>query len=256
MSRSLARNLDKVATELWRAAKPGSGRHDDPQRFAAKLPPAITKRSDPMNADLSYEDRRTSPLALWRYSHDYFDVVQQLCGRVRVACAESQVPYHVAAQGIEFALKSFLRARGATMSDLNLELGHSLQRALERCEAQGLPRIPEPWRAAIVAVAPFHQDSQFVYPSAPDTSYPDVEPLVGAGIWILDRIAPDIVEHYIVHHGNAATPPAAEYVRRLRTALSATSRTVYAGTDENPPLGQRFDVRGDAEVRPGSARAN
>ena len=209
-----------------------------------------------MDGDPSYEIRRTSPLALWRYSHDYFDVVRQLCGRVRVACAESQVPYHVAAQGIEFALKSFLRARGATMSDLNLEVGHSLQRALERCEAQGLPRIPEPWRAAIVAVAPFHQDSHFIYPSAPDSSYPDVEPLVDAGVWILDRIAPDIVEHYIVHLGNDATPPAEEYVRRLRAALSATSRTVYARADEHPDIGQTFDGRNDADVRPDSARAN
>jgi hypothetical protein len=217
---------------------------------------AITERSDPMNADLSYEDRRTSPLALWRYSHDYFDVVQRLCGRVRVACAESQVPYHVAAQGIEFALKSFLRARGASMSDLNVAINHSLQRALERCEAQGLPRIPEPWRAAIVAVAPFHQDTRFVYPSAADASYPDVEPLVAAGVWVLDRIAPDIVEYYIVHHGNEATPPAAEFVRRLRAALSATSGTVYAHADENPYLRQAVGGRRGAAVRPGRARAN
>jgi hypothetical protein len=256
MSRSLPPSLDNVATEVWRTGKPGRGRHDEPHGSSTKLPPAITERSTPMSADPSYEIRRTSPLALWRYSHEYVDVVQQLCGRVRVACAESQVPYHVAAQGIEFAFKSFLRARGATMSELNLEIGHSLQRALERCEAQGLPRMPEPWRAAIVAVAPFHQDSQFVYPPAPDTSYPDVEPLVAAGVWILDRIAPDIVDHYIVHQGNDATPPAAEYVRRLRAALSATSRTVHAATDENHHLGQTFDARGDAEVHPGSARAN
>jgi hypothetical protein len=209
-----------------------------------------------MDAGTSYEVRRTSPLALWRYSHDYFDVVRQLCGRVRVACAESQVPYHVAAQGIEFALKSFLRVRGATMSDLNLEVGHSLQRALERCEAQGLPPIPEAWRAAIVAIAPFHQDSQFVYPSTPDASYPQVEPLVDAGVWILDRIAPDIVEHYIVHLGNAATPPAEEYVRRLRAALSATSSTAYARTGEHPDIGQTFDGLRDADVRPDGARAN
>jgi hypothetical protein len=209
-----------------------------------------------MDVDSSYEIRRTSPLALWRYSHDYFDVVRQLCGRVRVACAESQVPYHVAAQGIEFALKSFLRARGATMSELNHEIGHSLQRALERCEAQGLPRIPEPWRAAIVAVAAFHRDRQFVYPSAPDSSYPDVEPLVDAGVWILDRIAPDIVDHYIAHLGNDATPPAVEYVRRLRAALSATSRTVYARTDEHPEVGQALDGLRDADVRSDSARAS
>ncbi len=209
-----------------------------------------------MDADPAYEIRRTSPLALWRYSHDYLDVVRQLCGRIRVACAESQVPYHVAAQGIEFALKSFLRARGATMSDLNLEVGHSLQRALERCEAQGLPPIPEPWRAAIVAVAPFHQDAQFVYPSVPDTTYPDVEPLIDAGVWILDRIAPDVVEHYVVHLGNDRTPPADEYVRRLRAALSATSRAVPARTDELPGIGQTFDGRHDAELRPNGTRTN
>jgi hypothetical protein len=209
-----------------------------------------------MDADHAYELRRTSPLALWRYSHDYLDVVRQLCGRIRVACAESQVPYHVAAQGIEFGLKAFLRTRGATMSDLNQEIGHSLQRALERCEAQGMPRIPEPRRAAIVAVAPFHQDGRFVYPSAPDATYPDVEPLIDAGLWILDRIAPDVVEHYVAHLGNDGTPPAAEYVRRLRAALSATSRTVQACIEETSGGGQAFDGRHDAEVRPNGARTN
>ena len=56
------------------------------------------------------ESRRTAALALWRYGNDYLKAAQGLCEDMRITCNESQVHYHLAAQGIEFALKSFLRA--------------------------------------------------------------------------------------------------------------------------------------------------
>lgn len=209
-----------------------------------------------MDASSLYEMRRTSPLALWRYSHEYINVVRHLCGQLRVASTESQVPYHVAAQGIEFAFKAFLRTRGATMSDLHLEIGHSLDRALERCETQGLPPVPAPSRAAIVAIAPFHQDSQFVCLPVRDTAFPDVEPLIGAGVWILDQIAPDVVEHFVRHHANETTPSAVEFVRRLRDALSWTSQSAITRSSEGPDIGHAFNGSHDDRLRPDGPRAN
>ena len=177
---------------------------------------------------ISDETERTSPLALWRYAHEYLCASRHLCQQIRVQCVESQAPYHVAAQGIEFALKAFLRARGDSMAVLHTEIGHSLMTALHRSEAQGLPPIPAPWRTAISELAPFHQDRQFVYRAMPEGEFSDVGPLVDAGVWILDRIAPDVVDHFVVHLASRESPPAHEFVRRLRAALSATSDTVQS----------------------------
>ena len=208
-----------------------------------------------MDTNSSFESRRTSPLALWRYSHEYINVVRHLCGQLQIASTESQVPYHVAAQGIEFALKAFLRTRGATMSELHLEIGHSLDRALKRCEAQGLPPIPAPSRAAIAAIAPFHQDGQFIYLTVPDSALPDIEPLIEAGVWILDQIAPDVVDHFIRHLANETTPPAVEYVRRLRDALSWTSKSPATVSGDSSDI-QDFGGTDDARLGPDRSRAN
>ncbi|TMH03607.1 MAG: hypothetical protein E6H67_12480, partial [Betaproteobacteria bacterium] len=85
------------------------------------------------------ESRRTAALALWRYGNDYLKAAQGLCDHVRITCNESQAHYHLAAQGIEFALKSFLRAKGVTPGDLNARIGHSLLDALQEALARDLP---------------------------------------------------------------------------------------------------------------------
>ncbi len=167
------------------------------------------------------EDRRTSPLALWRYAHEYLCTAATLCEQVRIKSAESQLPYHAAAQGIEFALKAYLRSHGASMSELHRDVGHSLEQALTRSEALGLPAMPGHCRAALDMLAPNHQDHQFVYLRIAEPDFPDIEPLVDAGVWILDAIAPPVVDHFIAHLGTPATPPAPEFLRRLRAALSA-----------------------------------
>ena len=172
------------------------------------------------------EAARTSPLALWRYAHEYLSVARNLCMQLRIRCDESQAPYHVAAQGIEFALKSFLRVRGATMEELHRDVGHSLHKALDRSEAQGLPSIPAAWRAAIVDLAPFHQDQQFVYIAHAANTFPDIAPLVDAGVWILYCITPQVVDHFVVNLGTDSTPSPADFVRRLHAALSVTSGVV------------------------------
>jgi len=181
-----------------------------------------------MTTTLSDEAQRTAPLALWRYAHEYLRAARGLCREISVRCSESQVPYHIAAQGIEFALKAFLRARGVTMVELRDEVGHSLLAALTRSEALGLPAMPRRCREAIADVAPCHQNGQFVYLDTPIKALPDVGPLVDAGVWILDRIAPDVVEHFVQHLAGDASPTVPEFLQRMRADLSATSDIVNA----------------------------
>ncbi|MBK9703005.1 MAG: hypothetical protein IPO75_05820 [Betaproteobacteria bacterium] len=170
--------------------------------------------------------QRDAALALWRYAHDYLRAAQTLCRQHRIGCADSQVPFHLVAQGIEFALKAYLRAKGASMTALRAELGHSLSKALARCEAQGMPRLPARYRSAIETLSPCHGDTQFVHLATARNVFPDIDPLVDAGVWILDWIAPHVVEHYVVHLADAASPPPGDFVRRLRADLRATSDVV------------------------------
>lgn len=183
------------------------------------------------------ESRRTSPLALWRYAHDYLRAARTLSRQHRIACSESQAVHHVAAQGIEFALLAFLTARGASLADVRRDVGRSLFRALARSEAEGLPPIPAPWRAAVADIAPCHQDGGFVYLVTPEDAFPDLDPVVDAGIFILDRIAPDVAVQFVANLGDRASPTPETFVRRLRADLSATSDVGAALDDdvEAPP---------------------
>ena len=170
--------------------------------------------------------QREAALALWRYAHDYLRAAQALCRQHRIGCVDSQVPYHLVAQGIEFALKAYLRAKGVSMTALRAALGHSLSRALEQSEARGMPRLPVGYRSAIEKLSICHRDTQFVHLETAEDAFPDIDPLVDAGVWILDWIAPDVVEHYVIHVADASSPPPADFVHRLRTDLRATSEAV------------------------------
>jgi len=174
--------------------------------------------------------QREAGLALWRYAHDYLRAAQTLCRQHRIGCMDSQVPYHLAAQGIEFALKAYLRAKGASMTALRAELGHSLSKALEQCEAKGMPPLPVSYRGAFERLSICHRDTQFVHLEVADEVFPNIDPLVNIGVWILDWIAPDVVEHYVIHIADATSPPAADFVRRLRTDLRATADAVLRQT--------------------------
>lgn len=178
------------------------------------------------------EASRTAPLALWRYGHDYLRAARELCAKHHLRCDESQAPYHLAAQGIEFALFAFLRSRGATMESLRVQIGHSLTAALARCEALGMPTLPESLRPVIGEIAPCHRDGQFVHLHASGEAFPDIEPLVEAGVWVLDRVAPDVAAHYVAHLGDTESPTVDEFVRRMRADLCATAeRAVVVGPD-------------------------
>jgi hypothetical protein len=166
--------------------------------------------------------KRTTALALWRYAHDYLRVAKMMCSRHRLRCDESQVPHHVMAQAIEFALKAFLRTRGVTVAQLSTDFGHSLDRALERALRLGLPPLPRPAHAAIEAIAPYHREREFRY--VPDEQgFPDLRPLYAAAVHILDAIADDVAADYVSEFGADGSPTAEEFVRRLRADLAATA---------------------------------
>ena len=94
-----------------------------------------------------------------------------------------------------------------------------------------MPRIPDPWRAAVTEIASCHQEGQFVYLDTPEGAFPDVDPLVAAGMFVLDTIAPDVATHFVVHLGGEATPTVEMFVRRLRADLAATFELAPAGND-------------------------
>jgi hypothetical protein len=45
-------------------------------------------------------------------------------------------------------------------------------------------------------------------------------------VWVLDRIAPDVVEHFALHFAGDASPTVPQFLQRLRADLSATSDIV------------------------------
>jgi hypothetical protein len=169
------------------------------------------------------EDKRISALALWRYAHDYLRAAQSLSRKHDMACLESTAPLHLATEGLRLAVTSYLRAKGATLTELEIQVGRSLTKALACGEAQGLSAIPERWRHAITAIEGCCQDDRFIYPLAAQAKAVDVETLVEAGVWILDRIAPDVAGHYVRHLAGDASPSTEEFVGRLRADLRATS---------------------------------
>jgi hypothetical protein len=172
---------------------------------------------------INEEAKRTAPLAFWRYAHDYLQGAANLCRNNRTLCCESQVPYHMAAQGIEFALHAYLRAAGVTTVELRSRLGHSLVKAMALCEARGMPPLPDRWRPSVLELAACHKDRGFEYFVARDDAYPDIAAFVEAGVWILDYVAPMAAEHYVRYLGGDESPTADEFVVRLRAALSSMS---------------------------------
>ncbi len=171
----------------------------------------------------SDEAKRTAPLAYWRYAHDYLQAAANLCRENRTLCSESQAPYHVVAQGLEFALHSYLRATGDDTAELRSRLGHSLVKAMAACEAQGMSALPDSWRPAFLELAACHQDRGFEYLAPAEDMFPEIDPLVEAGVWILDRAAPIVAQHYVKNLGGDGSPTVDEFVRRLRAALSTMS---------------------------------
>ena len=176
-------------------------------------------------SDTDDEAKRTAPLAFWRYAHDYLRAASGLCHGNRTLCIESQVPYHLVAQGLEFALHAYLRAKGMTALELRTGVGHSLAKAMALCEAHGMPPLPAQWQSAFRDLAACHTDRGFEYFVAAEDAYAEISPLVDAGVWILGHVAPIVADHYVRNLGSDGSPSTGEFVRSLRAALSAMSDT-------------------------------
>lgn len=172
------------------------------------------------------EPGRTAALALWRYGRDYLKAAETLGETDRIACNESQVLFHLAAQGIEFGLKSYLRAKGVTPEDLSARIGHSLLEALQEALARGLSPPPLEVLRAIQFIAPHHRDEQFRYLAVRYGEFPDLEPLLAAGTWILAQVARDVVADYFAYYSHGAPPAVNHMLRRMRVDLQTTAREV------------------------------
>ena len=172
------------------------------------------------------ESRRTAALALWRYGHDYLKAAQALSENNRVTLNESQALYHLAAQGVEFALKSFLRASGVAAEDLSARVGHSLQDALQEALARGLPFPPIEAIRTIQTFAPHLRDDQFRYIPAEYGEFPDLTPLLAAGIWILSHVAENAVADYYVYYGRGSKAEESAMLRRLHADLDVTASKI------------------------------
>jgi hypothetical protein len=172
------------------------------------------------------ESRRTAALALWRYGNDYLKAAQGLCDHVRVTCNESQAHYHLAAQGIEFALKSFLRAKGVTPDDLNARIGHSLLDALQEALARDLPSPPVKVLRTIQFIAPHHLEDRFLYFMAADGDFPEFTPILAAGTWILGQVAEDVAADYFAYYAPGSTSTIDDMLRRMRADLDATASKI------------------------------
>ena len=169
------------------------------------------------------ESRRTAALALWRYGHDYLKAAQTLAEKDRVTCNESQALYHLAAQGIEFALKSYLRAKGVTTEELNTRIGHSLVDALQEALARDLPPPPVAVVRAIRVIAPHHRDDQFRYLATRYGEFPNLAPLLVAGTWVLAQIVADVVADYFAYHAHGSVPAKDDMLRRMSGDLQMTA---------------------------------
>ena len=183
------------------------------------------------------ESRRTAALALWRYGHDYLKAAQTLSENDRVTCNESQAPYHLAAQGIEFALKSYLRAKGVTPGELSANIGHSLVDALQEALARDLVTPPEVV-CAIRIIAPHHRDDQFRYFAVGYGEFPDLAPLLAAGTWVLAQIAADVVADYFARRTKFSHPAINCFVFRTKRAIRLGARRpgVWVSRCERRPL--------------------
>jgi hypothetical protein len=172
------------------------------------------------------ESRRTAALALWRYGHDYLKAAQALCEADRVTCNESQALYHVAAQGVEFALKSFLRARGVSPEELDARIGHSLLDALQEALARGLPTPPVDVVRTVQDIAPHLRSNEFRYLPAEHGAFPDLAPLLAAGVWILSHVAENAVTDYYIYYGKDSVGEKGAMLKRLRADLNLTASKI------------------------------
>src|SRR6266446_7364294 len=105
-------------------------------------------------------DERTTALGLWRYSFDYLKAANIVDKHDPNPWVESQVTYQLVCQGLELALKAYLRATGQTVRDL-IRTGHSLEKCLNSAERAGLTPLCQELRAALLMIDRYYKQNEF-----------------------------------------------------------------------------------------------
>jgi hypothetical protein len=149
-----------------------------------------------------------------------------LCESDDVTCTESQALHHLAAQGLEFALKSYLRAQGVAPDELTSRIGHSMLAAFEEALARGLPTPPAHVVRTIQEIAPHLRDDQFRYIVTEYEDMPDLTPLLAAGLWVLAQGAELAATDYYVYFRPGSRGEVDAMVARLRADLLLTAAKV------------------------------
>ncbi len=176
-----------------------------------------------MPTQQDFDERRRSALAYWRYAHDYLRAARTLSTRHRLACADAQANYHLAAQALEFALNAFMRASGVPAATIERESRHALERSLATAVARGLPEPPLQVRSAVADIAPHHRHDRCVHVLREPEGFPDLAPVFDAICWTLATIIPDVATDYTAHFSGESSPSTEVFIKRLRADLSAPS---------------------------------
>jgi len=74
----------------------------------------------------------------------------------------------------------------------------------------------------IQALAPHLRDDQFRFLPAQPGEFPDLAPLLSAGVWILSHVAENVVADYYVHYGRESVSERVAMLRRLHADLDVT----------------------------------
>src|SRR4029450_11421910 len=92
--------------------------------------------------------------------------------------------------------------------------------------ARGLPFRPIEAIRPIQTFAPHLRDDQFRYIPADYGEFPDVTPLLAAGIWILSQVAENAVARYDGYYGGGTRAEESAMLRRLHADLDVTASKV------------------------------
>jgi hypothetical protein len=98
------------------------------------------------NADISGYDRNNS-MRIWTSANQYFETYLILKnwhsdnGKNIPFSPVGTVPYANLLHSIELILKAFLRAKGESLSFLRKQMGHDLEKILDKCQEVGLHKL-------------------------------------------------------------------------------------------------------------------
>lgn len=126
---------------------------------------------------------------------------------------------HLVTQGIELAMKSFLRAKGWALDRL-IHLGHSLTRILEACEALEMKRPSEENRRALEFLSAAHEHHEFRYGHTDRPQHMDRPDWISLAVWGLRAAIPAVA---------ADTSPPGEVAATEKAMMKWTTQVLHPG---------------------------